>query len=49
MKSDLKKIPNTFGIEVTAATYLEYDSEDELLELIATGRITAPYLHIGEI
>lgn len=47
MKSDLKKIPNTFGIEVTAATYLEYDSEDELLELIATGCITAPYLHIG--
>lgn len=47
MKPDLKKIPNTFGIEVTAAAYLEYDSEDELLELIAAGRITTPYLHIG--
>ena len=26
----MRKIPNTFGIDVTAARFLEYGSEDEL-------------------
>ena len=43
----MKKIPNTFGIDVTAARFLEYGSEDELRELIAAGQVVAPWLHIG--
>jgi UDP-N-acetylmuramate dehydrogenase len=43
----LRKIPNTFGIDVTAARFLEYGSEDELRELIAAGQVVAPWLHIG--
>ena len=39
--------PNTFGIDVTAARFLEYGSEDELRELIAAGQVVAPWLHIG--
>ena len=35
----MKKIPNTFGIDVTAARFLEYGSEDELRELIAAGQV----------
>ena len=35
----MKKIPNTFGIDVTAARFLEYGSEDELRELIAARRV----------
>lgn len=38
---------NTFGIEVKAAHFLEYTSEDELLRLIASHQITSPCLHIG--
>lgn len=41
------KIPNTFGIDVEAAVFLEYYSVEELEEIIAAGRITVPYLHIG--
>jgi len=41
------KIPNTFGLDVEAAVFLEYSSIEELEKLIATGRITSPYLHIG--
>lgn len=41
------KIPNTFGLNVEAAVFLEYNSVEELEELIAAGRITSPYLHIG--
>lgn len=41
------KIPNTFGLDVEAAVFLEYSSVEELEKLIATGRITSPYLHIG--
>ncbi len=41
------KIPNTFGLDVEAAVFLEYNSVEELEELIAAGRITSPYLHIG--
>lgn len=43
----VKKIPNTFGIDVAAASFLEYHSEAELLELIAKGSVTTPFLHIG--
>ncbi|WP_418697311.1 UDP-N-acetylmuramate dehydrogenase [Bacteroides sp.] len=41
------KIPNTFGIEVAAAKFLEYSSEEELGEMIEAGSVTVPYLHIG--
>lgn len=41
------KIPNTFGLDVEAVVFLEYDSVEKLEELIAAGRITSPYLHIG--
>ena len=41
------KIPNTFGLDVEAAVFLEYNSVEELEGLIAAGRITSPYLHIG--
>ena len=43
----VKKIPNTFGIDVSASKFLEYNSEDELRELIAAGDVTVPYLHVG--
>lgn len=42
-----KRIPNTFGFDVKAALYAEYDSVEELENLIAEGRITSPFLHIG--
>lgn len=38
---------NTFGIEVTAACFFEYESVDELRGLIASGRLIRPFLHIG--
>lgn len=41
------KIPNTFGLNVEAAVFLEYGSVEELEKLIADGCITSPYLHIG--
>ena len=43
----VKKIPNTFGVDVSAASFFEYGSEDELCEGIVAGSITMPYLHIG--
>lgn len=39
---------NTFGIDVSAARFLEYASVDELHRLIDSGQVTSPYLHIGE-
>ncbi|KAA6306755.1 UDP-N-acetylenolpyruvoylglucosamine reductase, partial [termite gut metagenome] len=39
---------NTFGIDVTASLFIEYDTPDELHELISTNRIKKPYLHIGQ-
>lgn len=42
-----RRIPNTFGLDVKAASWQEYASVEELEVLIAAGRITAPYLHIG--
>lgn len=47
MKGELKRIPNTFGLDVKAAVFLEYRTVEELEELIAAGRIASPYLHIG--
>lgn len=38
---------NTFGIEVTAACFFEYESVDELRRLLVSGRLTRPFLHIG--
>lgn len=38
---------NTFGIDVSAARFIEYASAEELKELIAQGAVTAPFLHIG--
>ena len=41
------EIPNTFHIAARAAQWLEYESEEELEELIASGSITQPCLHVG--
>lgn len=38
---------NTFGIEATAACFVEYNSVAELCDLIASGQIKHPFLHIG--
>jgi UDP-N-acetylmuramate dehydrogenase len=38
---------NTFGIDVTAARFIEYDSADELREWIGNARLSGPFLHIG--
>lgn len=38
---------NTFGMDVKAAKFLEYNSVAELQEMIRQGMITAPWLHIG--
>ena len=44
----MRKIPNTFGLDVEAAVFLEYSSVEELEKLIAAGRITSPYLQLAE-
>lgn len=38
---------NTFGIDVSAAGFLEYTSVEELQQQIAQGAVTTPFLHIG--
>ncbi len=41
---------NTFGIEATAAAWVEYDSEDELRQLLTLaeeGQLPRPLLHVG--
>lgn len=39
---------NTFGIDVKAATFIEYTSTEELYSIIEKGELTArPFLHIG--
>lgn len=43
----LNKIPNTFGFDVKAGVWLEYESVKELERWIAEGRVASPYLHIG--
>lgn len=47
MKGRGVKIPNTFGLDVQADVFVEYDSVEELEKLIADGRIISPFLHIG--
>lgn len=47
MSLERKKIPNTFGFDVKADVWLEYESVEELERWIAEGRIASPYLHIG--
>lgn len=39
---------NTFGIDVKAKHFIEYNSEDELIQFILEGRLKYPFLHIGE-
>lgn len=43
-----KNIPNTFGFNVKAATFVEYGSVEELRKLIDDGCIKFPFLHIGQ-
>ncbi len=38
---------NTFGLDVKAASFIEYHSVEQLLQIIRQGEITVPYLHIG--
>ena len=38
---------NTFGIDVSAARFLEYSSVEELKKLIVQGAVVTPFLHIG--
>ena len=38
---------NTFGMDVSAARFLEYASVEELQQQIAQGAVTTPFLHIG--
>lgn len=38
---------NTFGIDVTAACFIEYDTLEDLRGLIAKGCLKEPFLHIG--
>lgn len=38
---------NTFGIDAVADCFVEYDSEEELLTLIAEKTISEPFIHIG--
>lgn len=47
MRLEGKKIPNTFGFDVKADVWLEYQSVEELERWIAEGRVASPYLHIG--
>lgn len=42
----MKKIPNTFGLDVYTDIWLEYDSKEELKRMLADS-LTLPYLHIG--
>lgn len=42
------KARNTFGVDAKAAIFVEYDSVEELNNLILNGTITTPCLHIGE-
>lgn len=38
---------NTFRLDVKAARFMEYSSEEELTAFLASGGLTSPYLHIG--
>lgn len=37
IEHEMRKIPNTFGLDVEAAVFLEYSSVEELEKLIAAG------------
>lgn len=39
---------NTFGIDAKASCFIEYDTPQELRELILNNRIIKPFLHIGQ-
>lgn len=39
---------NTFGMDVKARCFVEYDSVEELQELIRDGKLQQPLLHIGQ-
>ena len=39
---------NTFGLDVRADNFLEYRSEEELLDLICQGRLQGRLLHVGQ-
>ena len=41
------KLHNTFGIEAVADEFLEYHSEEELLQFVEEGRLKGRLLHIG--
>lgn len=47
MKNYNLKLHNTFGIEAVADEFLEYHSEEELLQFIEEGRLKGRLLHIG--
>lgn len=47
MKNYNLKMHNTFGIEAVADEFLEYHSEEELLQFIKEGRLEGRLLHIG--
>lgn len=38
---------NTFGLDVTANRFIEYNSVEDLSELIRNGRVDEPFIHIG--
>lgn len=39
---------NSFGIDVKAKHFMEYENEDELLLFLQQGKLKRPFLHIGE-
>ena len=46
--TDYSLLPhNTFRMDVKAARFMEYSSEEELTAFLASGGLTSPYLHIG--
>lgn len=47
MKNYNLKLHNTFGIEAVADEFLEYHSEEELLQFVEEGRLKGRLLHIG--
>ena len=38
---------NTFGMEVSAARFIEYDTTADLQTLLTSGELVEPWLHIG--
>lgn len=46
--TDYSLLPhNTFRMDVKAARFMEYSSEEELTAFLASDGLTSPYLHIG--